>query len=84
VDDDGKDVEVGKPGELCLRGPIVFRGYHNNPEANQGAFLEGGWFCAGDIGLLDEKKGLFYTVDRKKVSIVLVHITYAGLVQMQS
>ena len=71
VDDDGKDVEVGKPGEMCLRGPIVFRGYHNNPEANNGAFLEGGWFCTGDVGMFDEKKGLFYIVDRKKVRILL-------------
>lgn len=83
VDDDGKDVEVGQPGELCLRGPIVFRGYHNNPEANQGVFLEGGWFCTGDIGLFDEKKGLFYIVDRKKVCIVLNHVCW-NLVQKES
>jgi len=71
VDEDGKDVEVGQAGELCLKGEIVFRGYHNNPEANKDAFIDDGWFATGDIGLF--KDGLFYIVDRKKVSFLLVN-----------
>lgn len=73
IDEDGRDVEVGKAGELCLKGPIVFRGYHNNPEANKGAFIDDGWFATGDIGLF--KDGLFYIVDRKKVCITLLRST---------
>jgi acyl-CoA synthetase (AMP-forming)/AMP-acid ligase II len=41
-------------GDICIRGPAVFAGYHNNPEANEKAFA-GGWFHTGDLGHLDEK-----------------------------
>jgi len=64
VDDDGKDVEPGKAGELLLKGPVVFKGYHNNPTANADAFSPDGYFRTGDIGLF--KNGMFYIVDRKK------------------
>jgi 4-coumarate--CoA ligase len=64
IDDDGRDVKVGQPGELLLKGPIVFRGYHGNHAANKEAFVDDGWFCTGDIGFF--KDGLFYIVDRKK------------------
>lgn len=64
VDDDGKDVEVGKEGELLLKGPIVFKGYHNNPEASKDAFDSEGYFRTGDIGMF--QNGMFYIVDRKK------------------
>jgi len=64
VDDDGKDVEEGKPGEVLIKGPVVTRGYYGNPEATKGAFTEDGWFCTGDIAIW--KNGLPYIVDRKK------------------
>jgi len=64
VDDDGKDVEVGQEGELLLKGPIVFKGYHNNPEANKDAFDSEGYFRTGDVGMF--QNGMFYIVDRKK------------------
>jgi acyl-CoA synthetase (AMP-forming)/AMP-acid ligase II len=63
VDDDGKDVEPGQEGEILLQGPIVFRGYHNNPEADKDAF-DGPWFKTGDVAIF--KNGMFYIVDRKK------------------
>ncbi|KAK3081614.1 hypothetical protein LTS18_004795 [Coniosporium uncinatum] len=66
VDDEGRDVEVGKAGEIWVKGPIVFKGYYENDAANKEAFSEDGWFCTGDIGLFDESTGLFYIVDRKK------------------
>lgn len=64
VDNDGKDVEIGKEGELLLKGPIVFKGYHNNQEASKDAFDSEGYFRTGDVGLF--QNGMFYIVDRKK------------------
>ncbi|TDZ37478.1 putative acyl-coenzyme A synthetase [Colletotrichum spinosum] len=63
VDEDGEDVEVGQPGEMWCRGPIVTKGYYKNDKANREAFVDG-WFCTGDR--LSFKDGKFYFVDRKK------------------
>ncbi|KAK2043698.1 AMP-binding enzyme [Colletotrichum somersetense] len=63
VDDEGRDVEVGQPGEMWCRGPIITKGYYKNDKANQEAFVDG-WFCTGDR--LSFKDGKFYFVDRKK------------------
>ncbi|KAK5654495.1 hypothetical protein OQA88_7123 [Cercophora sp. LCS_1] len=63
VDDEGKDVEPGTPGEIWVQGPQVTKGYWKNDEANREAFSDG-WFCTGDVGLF--KDGMFYVVDRKK------------------
>lgn len=49
IDADGKEVEAGRSGELCLRGSGMMLGYHNRPEANAELFLPGGWFRTGDI-----------------------------------
>lgn len=63
VDDDGNDVEVGKPGEVLVQGPVVCQGYHKNEAANKESFT-GDWFHTGDIA--EFRNGLFYIVDRKK------------------
>lgn len=63
IDDDGKDVEPGKPGEVIVKGPVVCRGYYNNEAANKEAFT-GDWFHTGDVA--EFRNGLFYVVDRKK------------------
>ncbi|OAG00427.1 4-coumarate-CoA ligase-like protein [Paraphaeosphaeria sporulosa] len=63
VDDDGHDVEPGKPGEVLVQGPVVCKGYYQNEEANAEAFT-GDWFHTGDIA--EFREGLFYIVDRKK------------------
>ncbi|KAF1809386.1 AMP-binding enzyme [Eremomyces bilateralis CBS 781.70] len=66
VDDNGNDVSrPGIRGELCVRGPIVIRGYFNNPKANQESWDEDGYFHTGDIGYCTEDL-MFYIVDRKK------------------
>ncbi len=59
-DAEGKSLGAGEQGEICVRGPAVFAGYHNNPEANAKA-LKDGWFHTGDLGRLDERGFLFIT-----------------------
>ncbi|KAG9205350.1 hypothetical protein G6514_008929 [Epicoccum nigrum] len=63
VDDDGRDVEPGKPGEVLVKGPVVCKGYYQNEAANNEAFTDD-WFHTGDIA--EFRNGLFYIVDRKK------------------
>lgn len=57
---DGRRLPPGETGEICVRGPAVFAGYHNNPEATAKAFRHG-WFHTGDLGHLDERGFLFIT-----------------------
>jgi long-chain acyl-CoA synthetase len=52
-------------GELLLRGPSVFQGYWNKPEANAESFDAEGWFLTGDVARFDED-GFLYITDRKK------------------
>lgn len=47
-------VEDMPGGEIQVRGPSVFAGYHNRPEATEGAFTRDGWFRTGDLGMLDQ------------------------------
>lgn len=63
VDDDGKDVEEGQPGEVLVKGPMVTKGYFGNPQATKDSFVDG-WFCTGDVAVW--KNELPYIVDRKK------------------
>ena len=64
VDEDGRDVPVGEPGELWLSGPSITPGYWNRPDLTAQAF-EDGWFKTGDIARQDAD-GFFFVVDRKK------------------
>ncbi len=54
----GEVREVGEVGEVCVRGPNVFRGYLNRPDADAEAFRDG-WFRTGDLGRLDEEGYLY-------------------------
>ncbi|OXV10990.1 hypothetical protein Egran_01251 [Elaphomyces granulatus] len=60
-----REVPVGEIGELYMRGPNIFLGYHNNPEATAGCLSADGWFRTGDVGYQD-KEGNFYITDRAK------------------
>jgi fatty-acyl-CoA synthase len=68
LDDDGNEVPRGQPGELCVRGPLVMKGYWNKPEETARA-LEGGWLHTGDVAREDDQ-GFLTIVDRKKDMIV--------------
>jgi long-chain acyl-CoA synthetase len=69
-DDEGREVPVGTPGELCVKGPQVMRGYWNKPEENRIAFTADGWLRTGDIATVDAD-GWFRIVDRKKDMILV-------------
>ena len=60
-----KEVSVGEVGELWIKGPNVFLGYHNNPERTKESLTEDGYFRTGDVGYQD-KDGNFYITDRVK------------------
>jgi fatty-acyl-CoA synthase len=67
VDPDDVDVPDGSPGELCMRGPTLFSGYWNAPEANAHDF-RGGWFHMGDV-FVRNSDGRLDFVDRVKYLI---------------
>jgi long-chain acyl-CoA synthetase len=69
-DDEGKSVALGQPGEVCIKGPNVMRGYHNQPAENEKAFTADGFMRSGDIGIMDER-GYTKIVDRKKDMILV-------------
>jgi crotonobetaine/carnitine-CoA ligase len=64
IDNDGNPVKQGEIGELLIKGPGIFKGYYNKPEATAKAF-EGDWFRTGDLFRQDEN-GYFYIVGRIK------------------
>ncbi|HEV8207515.1 MAG TPA: class I adenylate-forming enzyme family protein [Acidimicrobiia bacterium] len=64
VDEHGRDVERGQPGELLLRGPNIIREYWNDPEATAAA-LHDGWLHTGDV-LRQGKWRMLYFVARTK------------------
>jgi acyl-CoA synthetase (AMP-forming)/AMP-acid ligase II len=68
VDDDGRDVDPGLPGEILIQSNSMFRGYWNDHAATL-ATLRDGWCHTGDVGRLDSR-GLLYLVDRKKDVII--------------
>jgi acyl-CoA synthetase (AMP-forming)/AMP-acid ligase II len=61
----GADLGPNEHGEICVRGPIVMKGYLNRPEATAATIDADGWLRTGDIGYVDQD-GYFYIVDRAK------------------
>ncbi|MBW7862443.1 MAG: long-chain-fatty-acid--CoA ligase [Rhodocyclaceae bacterium] len=68
--DDGQEVALGQPGELCVRGPQVMREYWNRPEETAKVFTEDGFLRTGDVATVDEA-GFVRIVDRKKDMILV-------------
>jgi long-chain acyl-CoA synthetase len=69
VDEDGKEVPIGEPGEIVARGPQIMLGYWQRPEETAAA-LKDGWLHTGDIAQMDSD-GYFTIVDRKKDMILV-------------
>lgn len=69
-DNDGRHLELGEVGELCVRGPQVMRGYLNDPVETRKVLSEDGWLHTGDIAVVDDK-GYVRIVDRKKDMILV-------------
>ena len=59
---------AGEPGELCIRGPQVMKGYFNNPQATARAIDPDGWLHTGDVARVEED-GSLRIVDRLKEMI---------------
>jgi long-chain acyl-CoA synthetase len=64
------EMRIAEDGEIQFRGPTLFKGYWNNPEATAAAFTDDGWYTSGDLGQLDEK-GRLHLHGRKRDIIVL-------------
>jgi malonyl-CoA/methylmalonyl-CoA synthetase len=67
VDDEGRMVEPGSPGEIEVRGPSVFKEYWGKAEATQQAFRDG-WFRTGDVAVVES--GRYRILGRKSVDII--------------
>ena len=70
LDDDGREVPMGSPGEIAIRGPQVMAGYWQRPDETAKVMTADGFFRTGDIGVVDER-GYFKIVDRKKDMILV-------------
>lgn len=70
LDDDGNEVPMGQPGEICIRGPQVMAGYWQRPDETAKVMTADGFFRTGDVGTVDER-GYFKIVDRKKDMILV-------------
>jgi len=68
--DTGKEVPLGDPGEICVRGPLVMQGYYNKPDETKKAIDSDGYMHTGDVGIMDEE-GYIRIVDRTKDMIIV-------------
>ncbi len=69
-DSEGRDLPPGEPGELCVHGPQVMKGYWQRAEATADVMYEDGYLRTGDIAIMEES-GHFRIVDRKKDMILV-------------
>ncbi|NDJ58507.1 (2,3-dihydroxybenzoyl)adenylate synthase [Enterobacteriaceae bacterium 4M9] len=68
ADENGNPVAAGEVGLLMTRGPYTFRGYYKSPQANATAFDANGFYCSGDLIVID-KEGYIRVVGREKDQI---------------
>jgi long-chain acyl-CoA synthetase len=69
-DDNDRDVPLGQPGEICIRGPQVMAGYWQQPAETAKVIGKDGFLHTGDIGIMDDR-GFIRIVDRKKDMILV-------------
>lgn len=67
VDEEGREVEPGTPGEIEVCGPTVFREYWRRMDATAGAFRDG-WFRTGDVAVVED--GFYRILGRRSVDII--------------
>ena len=70
LDDAGRPVPPGEPGEIAIRGPQVMMGYWNRPDETAKVMTPDGFFKSGDIGIMDAQ-GFIRIIDRKKDMILV-------------
>jgi long-chain acyl-CoA synthetase len=70
IDRFGEDALVGDPGEVWVKGPNVFAGYWDDPEATRAALTEDGWLRTGDLAVVDDD-GFLWLVDRAKDLVIV-------------
>lgn len=70
LDDNGNESKPGEPGELCVKGPQVMKGYWQKPDETAQMMTNDGWLKTGDIAIVDSE-GYFKIVDRKKDMILV-------------
>lgn len=63
-----EEVLIGEPGEICVKGPTVMRGYYNNPEETKQTIVDS-WVHTGDVGTFN-KDGILYFNQRKGEMII--------------
>lgn len=70
IDESGKTVAPGEPGELCIKGPQVTQGYWQKPEETERLFTPDGWLRTGDVATMDDR-GFIRLIDRIKDMILV-------------
>lgn len=68
LDEDGRELPAGEPGQVYACNPVPFLGYYENPEATA-AMRRGQWETGGDVGFID-KEGFLHLLDRKRDMII--------------
>lgn len=68
IRDDGRAVEAGRVGEICVSSDLAMSGYYNDPEETERTLIDG-FVHTGDIGYLDDE-GFLHIVDRKKDMVI--------------
>ena len=68
-DENEKELQIGKEGELCVKGPQVMKEYWNSKEETENVFTKDGYFKTGDIAKINQD-GFIKIVDRKKDMII--------------
>ncbi len=66
----GKEVPLGDPGEICVKSPVVMKGYYNKPEETANSIDKDGFLHTGDVAFMDED-GYMTVVDRTKDMIIV-------------
>ncbi len=68
--DTGEEVPLGEPGEICVKGPMLMKGYYNKPEQTKKAIDQDGYIHTGDVAIMDDR-GYLRIVDRTKDMIIV-------------